>query len=155
MAQKVFVTNSGKANFSCPECGKTRQMDVSRFHNVDKEVKLKCTCTCKHKFSVVLERRKHIRKGVDLEGQILFEKEKYPVKVLDISRLGLKIRTDEILDLNPGDKTVIDFILDDAGSSKVSKEVIVRTVNETDIGTEFSSHDHYDKLGTYILFHFS
>lgn len=155
MAQKVFVSKSGKANFSCPECGKTKQLDVSRFHDLNKEVKLKCTCTCKHKFSVILERRKHIRKDVDLDGDIILEGEKYPIKVLDISRLGLKIRTDEVLDINPGDKTIIDFILDDAGSSRVSKEVIVRTTNENTIGIEFSSHDHYDKLGTYILFHFS
>ncbi|NOX34375.1 MAG: PilZ domain-containing protein [Deltaproteobacteria bacterium] len=155
MTQKAFLTKSGKANFSCPECGKTRQMDVSRFTNVEKEVKLKCTCTCRHVFSVVIERRMHIRKKVDLSGALLFGNKRHPVKVVDISRLGLKLRTKGLPDLNPGDRVVIEFTLDDAWNSLVSKEVNIKKINQKDIGVEFSSRDHYDKLGTYLLFHFS
>ncbi|MBU1341838.1 MAG: PilZ domain-containing protein [Proteobacteria bacterium] len=155
MTQKAFVTKSGKANFSCPECGKVRQMDVSQFNNVKKEVKLKCTCSCKYVFSITLERRIHIRKKVDLKGNILLGKKKYPVTIVDISRFGLKIRANGILDLKIEDKVVIEFTLDDAQESTVSKDVIIKTIKQTDIGVAFSSLDHYDKLGTYLLFHFS
>ncbi len=130
-------------------------MDVSRYVKINKEVKLKCTCTCTHVFSVTLERRKHLRKIVNLKGNAIFEKKKYPINVIDISRLGLKIRTKEVLNFKPEDTVMIDFILDDATASSVSKEVVIRTINETDIGVEFLSLDHYDKLGTYLLFHFN
>lgn len=155
MAQKVFITKSGKANITCPECGKIRAMDVSRFANVDKTVSLKVTCTCGHSFSVMLERRLHIRNDVNLCGQTIFKDEKYEFKILDISRRGLKIKTGKAMDIQKGEKLVIDFILDDPGQSSVQKEVIVRKVNGIDIGVEFTSSDHYDKFGPYLLFHFN
>jgi len=154
MAQKVFITKSGKANFSCPECGKARQLDVSRFNSVEKEVKLKCKCQCKNVFSVILERRKQTRKKVDLSGILVLGKKKHPVNVIDISRLGLKIRAKELLNLNPQDRIVLKFTLDDVDKSQVSKEVIIRSINQTNIGAEFLSLEHYDKLGSYLLFHF-
>jgi len=154
MAQKVFITRSGKASFSCPECGKTKQLDVSRYNTVDKEVKLKYTCTCKHIFSVILERRKYIRKKVDLPGVLILGNKKYPVNVIDITRAGLKIRTKGLLELHLQDKVVLEFILDDPGGSKVSKEAIIKKINQMNIGVEFFSQDHYDKFGAYILFHF-
>ena len=154
MVQKVFITKSGTANFSCPECGKVKQLDVSRYNTVEKEVKLKYTCTCKHIFSVILERRKHIRKMVDLPGLLILGNKRYPITVIDISRVGLKIRTKGTLDLNLDDKVVLEFVLDDPGGSKISKEAIVKKINQTNIGVEFLSQTHYDKFGAYILFHF-
>lgn len=155
MVQKVFATKSGKANFSCPECGKGRQLDVSRFSDVKKEVKLKCTCVCKHVFSIILERRQHIRKSVDFGGNLTFNNKTYPVKIVNISRLGLLIRTRNILEINIDDNLVVRFTLDDVGNSTVTKQVIVKKIHKTDIGVEFSSRDHYDKLGSYLLYHFN
>lgn len=154
MVQKVFITRSGKANFSCPECGKVKQLDVSRYNTVDKEVKLKYTCTCKHIFSVILERRKSIRKKVDLPGLLILGNKRYPVNVTDISKIGLKIRTKGLLNLHLEDKVVLEFALDDPGGSKISKEVIIKKIKQTNIGVEFFSQNHYDKFGAYILFHF-
>jgi len=154
MAQKVFITRSGNASFSCPECGKIKQLDVSRYNTVDKEVKLKYTCTCKHIFSVILERRKHIRKNVGLPGVLISGNKKYPINVIDISRNGLKIRTNGLLELRCEDKIMLEFALDDPDGSKISKEVIIKKINQTNIGVEFLSHDHYDKFGAYLLFYF-
>ncbi len=156
MIQKVFVTKKGKANFTCPECSIIKQMDVSKFGNINKKVNLKVTCSkCKYKFSVDLERRQHVRKTVELEGFLNIKNEKFSVKIVDISRLGLKIKTTTLLDLNIGDKMILDFVLDDATHSNVSKEVKIKKINERDIGVEFLSLDHYDKLGTYLLFQFN
>ncbi len=155
MAQKVFITKSGKANITCPECEKVRSMDVSKFTSVDKAVSLKVTCACGHGFSVTLERRLHFRKPVSLNGQVVYKDKKYLLKILDISRLGLKLRTDKPIDIQKGEKLIIDFTLDDAWQSQVEKEVIVRKINGTDIGVEFVSRDHYDRFGPYLLFHFS
>jgi len=153
--QKIFITRDEKAVFSCPECGKSRQMDVSKFSIVDKEVKLKCTCTCKHVFSITLERRKYIRKEVYLSGVLILGNKKYPINVIDISKFGLKIRTKGLLDLHLEDRVVLEFALDDPDRSKVSKEATIKKIDQTNIGVEFLSHEHYDKFGHYLLFYFN
>ena len=155
MAQRAFITRSGTANFSCPECGKNRQMDVTRFREAQKEVKLKCTCKCGHVFSVILERRLDVRKKVSLPGVVHLNRKRYPVDVINISRLGLRIRTRGRLEINLLDKVNIEFVLDDAANSTVRKEMIARTMRENQIGLEFVDDKHYDKLGPYLLFHLS
>ncbi len=154
MTQKIFITRTGKANITCPKCGKVKSVDVSKFSHTDKAVNLKVTCACGHDFSVTLERRLQIRKEANLNGYLMFKDKKYELKILDISRKGLKIRTKRILEIQAGEKLIIYFTLDDPGESRVEKEVIVRKANGTDIGVEFISHDHYDKFGPYLLFHF-
>ncbi len=155
MSQTVFLTKSGTANFFCPECGKSRQMDVVKFRDIKKKVKLKVTCSCKHKFSVILERRQHIRMMVNLKGVILLNGNKFPIDIIDISRLGLRTKTKGLLDLKLLDKVFIEFVLDDSSHSTITKEMIVRTICHPELGLEFVDEDHYDKLGTYLLFHFS
>ncbi len=154
MTQKIFLTENKKARVICPECGNTKLMDITRFSHIEKEIKLKITCKCRHVFSVILERRKHVRREVHLSGTLTSGGKKHNIKVIDISRLGLKIRTEEVVDLNLDDRAVIDFILDDTGQSRVSKDVIIKKVDGEYIGVTFISQDHYDKLGTYLLFHF-
>lgn len=143
---------NGKANISCPECGKVRQMDLSAYLTIERAVTLKATCSCGQVFPFTLERRLHVRKPVDLQGTLTFRNKRYSVKVLDISRLGMKIRTLKVLDVRVGDRLVIDFTLDDINQSVISREITVRKVNRTDIGVMFKSPDHYDRLGPYLLF---
>ena len=152
MIQKVFLTKSGKAEFSCPECSKRKQMDISKFINVNKEIRLKITCKCSHIFSVILERRKHLRIDVHLPGVLIAGTQQFPVIVKDISKQGLKIKTKKILNLNIDDKITIKFVLDDAQKSKVSKDIIIKKMDKTYIGTKFVSGEHYDKFGAYLLF---
>ena len=155
MTQKVFLNQSGKASFSCPECGKTRQMDVSKFKNIGKEVKLKVTCACKHKFPVILERRQYIRKQVALKGKIYLSDGQYHVQVINISRYGMRIKTNGALNINLMDKVILEVQLDDATQSIVKREMIVKTIKIPELGLEFVEKNHYDKLGSYLLFHLS
>ena len=152
MTQRAFVTKRGRANFTCPECGATKQMDVSKFKEIDKRVKLKCTCVCKHVFSAVLERRQHVRRSVELDGELVYRDLKAHIKVVDVSRIGLKIITRTVLDLETGSKVIVKFTLDDVTRSQVTKETIIKSINDTQIGLEFVSSDHYDKFENYILF---
>ncbi len=155
MNQKIFLTKSKKARLLCPECGKTKLIDIAKISHINKEIKLKITCKCSHVFPVILERRKHVRREVHLPGVLTTGSKKHIIKVIDISRLGLKIRTEEVVKLNLDDRSVIEFTLNDIGKSKVSRDVAIRKIDEKYIGVMFLSHDHYDKLGTYLLFHFS
>lgn len=155
MILRVYLTKSGTANISCPQCGEQKSMDVKKFAEVDKEVRLKCTCKCKHIFSILLERRLHVRKDVFLTGEVLLNKKKYPVDIVNISRTGMRLRTKGRLNVNLLDKINIEFVLDDSTHSIVRKETIARTMRENEIGLEFVDRNHYDKLGAYLLFHFS
>lgn len=155
MVQKVFMNKNNMATFSCPECGKTRQMDVSKFRHIEKKIKLNYTCICKHKFSVILERRQSVRHKISLKGHIIKGLKKSAILVVDISRFGLKIKCIEQLELKVGEKIFVEFILDDLKLSKIYKGVIVRTISSVEVSAQFESSDHYDKLGPYLLFHFS
>ena len=80
--------------------------------------------------------------------------ENYSIDVIDILRMGLKFCTEEVLDLNHDDKVVIEFILDDADGSKISKDVIIRKIDKEYIGAEFLYQSHYDNFGKDLLFNF-
>jgi hypothetical protein len=154
MGLKVFMNKNKMVTISCPKCKEIRQMDVSKYYDVDTEVKLKYACTCKHKMSVILERRQHAREEISLEGHIVRNLKKYAMLVVDISRFGLKIKHIEKLELKVGEKIHVEFTLDDLKQSRIYKGVIVRTISSEEIGVQFESSDHYDKLGPYLLFHF-
>jgi len=154
MTQKIFLTKTGKATITCPECGKIRQIDVTKFVHTTKKVKLKVTCKCNHIFFIFLERRMDIRREVNLSGILFADNNKHSIQIFDFSRRGMRFSTKETLNLNPGNKIVVKFTLDDVDSSKISKNVIVKNIDHNYIGVEFLAHEHHDKLGTYLLFHF-
>lgn len=131
-------------------------MDVSGYMDVDKQVRLKYKCPCKHSFSVILERRIFFRKEITLAGSIIQTKKiKYPVTISNLSRYGLKIIMFRKIDLAIGDRLHIEFTLDDKNRSVVFKEVIVRNIHNKEAGVEFPSHEHYDKFGAYLLYNLS
>ncbi len=149
---KAFVTQEAKITITCPKCKKKQDKDVSQFMDIDQAVRLKTTCPCGHVFRIDLERRNFVRKPVRLNGTIHYDGQQYPAVVADLSRKGLNIRITDAIDVTPGDKIQITFVLDDANHSRVSKELTVRKAGPGTIGAEFVSLDHYDRLGPYLLF---
>ncbi|MFO7911127.1 MAG: PilZ domain-containing protein [Desulfotignum sp.] len=157
MVQKIFITSNGMIDIKCPKCGKIKEVDVSKYLNLDKALNFKATCGCSHVFPVMIERRRHIRKNINLKGTILYKSKQYPVKILDISRLGMRIITGKSLDILEGERLEVTFMLNDPGKSNVSKEVVVKKKYDNhkgDMGVAFLSHEHYDDFGKYLLFYF-
>lgn len=152
MIQKIFVTREKKANFTCPECGKTKLMDVSRYADIKSSVKLKAKCICGHHYSVLLERRQHIRKPVNFPGFVIQGKKREPVFVLNISQSGMMLKGKFAKQIQSGERLLVRFNLDDEQSSEVEKEVVVRNVMPPLVGVEFVSHTHYGRLGNYLLY---
>jgi hypothetical protein len=174
--QKVFIGENNRVTIVCPRCGKSKDIDVTPYLTARKTaqitLRLKCSaCDCGHKscqdcieynctngnvFAIQLERRKFYRKKVLLTGTLFdIEDRKHPVKILDLSRTGLKMSIHGIKNITPGQKLKASFILDDAKESKVYKEFIVRKAAEKTITGEFidtQSFDHYDKMiGFYLM----
>jgi len=160
MIQKVFVTKSKTIHISCPECGRNRDKDVSKYMKLDQAVQLKYKCPCGYNFSLLLDRRRYVRKKVNFTGTLTFGKRKYSILVVDIlvmdvSKYGLKIKLIDKFDIEKDQVVTIEFQLDDEAQSIVSKDAVVRNVMIPTIGVEFLAHDHYDKFGAYILFYFN
>ncbi len=152
---KIFINSDLMAVIPCEKCGKSYQKDVSKFIDHETQVKLKYKCKCQNTFSVLLERRQCIRKGVKLTGSLIVKQEKFTITVVDISKYGVKLETGKKLPLDVNDIIQINFTLDDSNRSKVSKDVRVkRLIAPTSVGCEFLAKEHFDNLGKYFLFYF-
>ncbi|MCG8683351.1 MAG: PilZ domain-containing protein [Desulfobacterales bacterium] len=155
MIKKIFVTPSLQAVIPCPSCGKSYSKDVSKFIGHKAEVRLKYKCKCQHTFSILLERRRFVRKKVNLKGFVIGKNDKTPLTVVDISQHGIQISIASKVPYTVGDVLQIEFILDDSNHSKISRQIqIRRVVPPVKFGCEFTNHDHYDDLGKYFLYNF-
>jgi hypothetical protein len=159
MIKKIYVLNDCKATFICPNCGNVKEENVLPYIGLNKAIRVRYRCKCGCSESVLLERRKVFRKEVDLAGVYTrYVSEKAVgggiMKVTDISRNGLRIKLngDVSQPFNIGDKLLLEFHLDDKSTTLLRKKVIVKTVYNHHIGTEFCSNGPYDKiLGFYLL----
>jgi len=94
---KIYITSENTANFNCPECTKSRILDVSKYKNIKKTVRLKYKCQCGHSYSVILERRRLRRKNTDLFGSYRCfllgdEVDKGRLSVKDVSVGGMRLK---------------------------------------------------------------
>ena len=166
MLEKVFVNENNIAVFICPECKKSRNIDVSKYKNLDKASKIKCSCPCGHSYNVILEKRKYYRKKANFPGiyvnivssigaNFLEEVGRGTLKVTDISRTGIQFTLNIQHDFSLHDKILVEFRLDDKQRTPIKKEVIIKNINGLEIGAEFFSTDPAnpsDKaIGFYLL----
>ncbi|OQY57522.1 MAG: hypothetical protein B6245_16595 [Desulfobacteraceae bacterium 4572_88] len=139
--KKVFINNN-MASFVCPKCKKTVTMDVSKYKDINRAVRIEGQCVCGHSHTVLLERRKHYRKEVIIPGEYVFGRKRGMMTVMDLSRSGLKFEADETGKLRVGDKLSVRFRLEDTNRTLIEKEVVIRTISGGNIlGSEFSSRD--------------
>jgi len=154
MSEKIFANQDGSTTIVCPQCGKLKQTDISKYIELKSTVRLKCRCICGHSYLAELERRKYIRKKSNFHGSFsrATNGRKGVMTVCDISRSGLKLRINASEQFVIGDELAVEFRLDDTLRSIVKKEVVVRKIEPAFVGVEFSSMDHYDQLGAYLMF---
>ncbi len=154
---RTFITKDDKATFQCPKCQKVQVKDVSQFKHVQRAViKVKCKCPCGHVYKILLERRKEVRKAVDFIGTYISIEKGLDVKgrmtIIDLSRSGLRFKTHLPQQFSEGEEVQLEFNLDDREQSLIKRKVIVRSQQGNSVGASFTSSEHYDKLGTYLLY---
>lgn len=155
MNEKIFANQEDKsATIICPQCGKIKQTDVARFLEVQSSVRLKCRCSCGFSHVAELERRKYIRKKSNFPGRFRRAENgrQGVMTVCDVSRSGLKLRVNGSEQFRIGDELSVEFRLDDSLRSLIKKDVIIRKIDASFLGVEFSSMEHYDQLGAYLMF---
>jgi hypothetical protein len=69
---RVFINDRGEATFICTVCDKGVIRDLSDFIHTRSAVRLKCKCSCGNVYRVLVERRRHFRKPVNLLGMFFF-----------------------------------------------------------------------------------
>ena len=153
--KKTFINEENKATFVCPKCERTTIADVSAYKNIEKAVKLNAKCTCGHRYSVLLERRKYYRKATNLPGNLRAGKSKFPMIVKDLSRTGLKLELRNPVKFEKDQILDVEFHLDDAQNSLIQQPIRVRSSTGQTVGAEFSALDpgdsNYKAIGFYLL----
>lgn len=153
--QKAFVRQDDTTVIKCPDCKMVRNINVAKFKDSKKVLKVKCGCGTL--FGVSLELRKMYRKDTDLDGRctnLSRKNHSQPVKIKDVSMGGLGF--DTVFTGNHGierdDELRVEFTLNDAKNSRIVKNVVVRSVRGKFIGCEFANTQEYDKaLGFYLM----
>jgi PilZ domain len=154
---RVFISSKGTATFICPQCQKAKTVDVSSYASSDQKVKVNVKCPCGHSYRAILEKRKQYRKKTNLSGTYTHIVDGRKVgkgwmTVRDISATGFKLELNSETALSVGDHLVVEFYLDDAQRTLITKRVVIRNIRDRSVGTEFSPTETVGKaLGFYLL----
>ncbi|MBW1891576.1 MAG: PilZ domain-containing protein [Deltaproteobacteria bacterium] len=157
MIKTIYISATNHATITCPQCETTKTVDVSRYAGMEQTVRVKSRCACGHTWTSVLEKRKQYRKGVSLPGTFTHIVDGNPLHkgtmaVTDLSAGGLKIKLGEPFDLRSNDKLHVEFHLNDARHTLISKNVLVKNVDGLYIGVAFSRSEPDDPaLGFYLM----
>ena len=151
---KFYVNEDNVATIVCPDCNNIRIVDVTKIISNKCQINVRCKCKCGNVFNAVIERRRFYRKSIRFNGNCYLNKglDKTPIIVTDISRSGIKFEHSNLNKFTVGDEILVEFYLDDAEKSLINKAIIIRSSTGNKVGAEFKSSEHYDKLGSYLLF---
>jgi PilZ domain-containing protein len=176
--KKIYISSENTATLICPHCDKAKVIDATRYLKREGSIKVKFTFKCRHCYCgtehavdcdgtdckqghtlvALLERRKHFRKEVDLNGKIMDESgNEALINVIDISKKGLLFKLIGSGPYEVGEMLGVSFELDDPQRSKINKDVIIRKKISPDLlGVEFTSAvnliSHSDKaIGFYLM----
>ena len=158
MVEKTYITRKKTATLICPKCQRSKTVDVSQFViTSNKNIKINVKCPCGHAFTSFLERRKRYRKETKLPGSFArFVADKPAGRgyllIRDLSSTGMKIEVYENFKFSEGDILKIEFQLDDSKKTLITKKVVIRSIKNSFIGTEFLQTEAEDKaLGFYLM----
>ena len=156
MTARVFINESKEATFACPKCEQLKTVNVGKFVYSNRKIKVNCKCSCGHEWTSLLERRKELRKTVNLPGTCYYTRGDSVIqgklKILDLSAGGSKIKLD--MDRKPqvGESLNVEFHLDDKNRTLIKTRVKVSSIQGETIGTAFDPENEIDPdLGVYLM----
>jgi hypothetical protein len=139
MIEKVKLDSDYCITLTCPKCKKSYRKNLSNYKSSNKIIKFNCNCPCGYSFSIILDRRRHLRKKAQLTGAFIHDRKKsrglIDIKNLSSSGIGFEVGSDHVI--SPGDILTVRFTLDDAFETVISKEVRTKRIKGKYIGNEF------------------
>lgn len=139
MVEKVTIDINDEATFMCPQCGKSKTMDVRRYKFIDSIIKVNCNCPCGNKYTALLERRREPRKTIEISGSYIApNKEKGFMTINNVSSSGLKFKLFKEKALKKGDKILVSFeIIIKGRKTLIEKEAIIKNVKGLYISAKY------------------
>ncbi len=138
----------------CPFCGIIKRLVPGKFK--DTKHKITARCTCGNRFVIQFNFRKNYRKSVSITGEFMTLAPRISTEeamvVNDLSTSGVCLNMLTTAAVNIGDELLVKFNLDNVKQSLIQKKVVVRFVNDDNIGCEFTESSLYEKeLGFYLF----
>jgi PAS domain-containing protein len=158
--QRVFVREDGLILLTCPHCGSQESVTSARFEMLGNAVTVHCACG--KQFAAVLEKRRSVRKAVQLEGFFTVTSEHGPddargsiwgpMVVKNLSKSGLRFSTPRVNLIHPGDLLMARFNLNNSTKALIHKKALVVSIQKNEVGCRFEGADEYDiTLGFYFM----
>jgi hypothetical protein len=159
MTEKIYISSTKMTTFVCPKCHKSKTVNVSKYADLDKKVKVSVKCPCGYAYTSVLEKRKRYRKETNLPGSYIRTVNGKQMGgglmiVKDLSTIGMKLKIDACNDCDIGDVIQVEFYTDDLQRAFIKKKVIIRSINGPIVGTEFAPTEGIDKALGFYLFNY-
>lgn len=154
MEQKIIIDNLDTARLVCPECERNNILQLSGYNLIKRQTRVKYKCNCGHTYIALLKKKPIPPQDTMLAGTFTSEEKLGCSGKMIIKRLnsrGLTLKTNIDQKVLPGGNLMLEFVLDDVKQSIVKKQVRVLAMNGRYLTAEFTSTDHYDNLGPYLL----
>jgi len=149
LVMTVYAQDRQSITLHCEQCGKCKVTSIPAETPIGKRLKVRCGCG--HVFCVRIEGRYAYRKLTTLPGtyvklarQSAHEPETGRMRVEDLSRWGLRVRTAAQHTCQVDDLIRVSFHLDDPQHSTVHTRAIVKWVNASRMGAAFLDHEVYN-----------
>ncbi len=154
MLQNIKI-DDGSAMFVCPECFKTKTVNVSKQCDKSGIIKVNCKCPCGHEYPVMLDKRKYDREVVTLPGVFIRYAEgntgnSEQMLVLDLSLSGLRFMIKTKCNIKIKEELMVEFNLNDKEKSLIKEKVVVKYLKTNEVGAKFCSKVHQDKIKPYL-----
>ena len=140
---------------TCPKCGVTRAVNLAHYKGElgGKVLKVKCAA-CATVTHVRFDFRRHDRVIVRLPGTLLQCGTKHvlaslTVTSLSVSGVGFTLRTP--LTVRSGEHYDVIFWLDDADRTLIFETIVMRRVEDREVGAEFCLEDAYHSALDFYL----
>lgn len=151
---KAYVRDNNTAAITCPSCNKVRNIHTSQVKGTRRAFQVRCTCNTT--FKVQLDSRRHFRKPVNLPGSYMIIRGGHGggiMHVHNISMGGVGFTVSGMHQLKVGQLVQLEFQLIDKNQTSLTKKVLVKTVVENTIGSEFTRDQVIHKaLGFFLRF---
>lgn len=147
----VYVDDTNQASIICPECGFSKNINITNFKSTQKRAKAKCGCG--ESFRFTFEFRKNYRKNVRLAGEYIVKVtgEKGDVIIRDLSLTGIRFESLKPHEISTNDILEVKFKLDNSVRSEICKLAKVIWVRDRIVAAHYSETKLFEKaLGFYL-----
>lgn len=155
MEQRIKISSLDTAVLICPDCRRTKILQLSEYKLEKRFTKMKYTCRCGQICLVILENRSGQNHHKCLAGTYTALGNNYgsgPMVVKRLNSQGITIKTNKEQAIIPGIDLEVEFVLDDAKQTVVKKDVRVTAGQGRYLTAEFLVSNHVDDLGDYLFF---